>query len=150
MSLFTTLYTTAISAMQKDAEQGGGALRSITRTVVRYPIKAIATFLLAPFLAIRVAMIVKNPIRRTIAIVGLLLSVVLAWLAGTLLGSTLGALFVMSHVSVLMGIGFLLGTTFSVVLSAAFSIFVLNATSWIFLHMSSEDVVEHLKGVSQE
>lgn len=149
MSLITTLLSTAIGAIPKDATRGVGTLGSIIKSVARYPIKALATFFMAPILALRVASLAKNPIRRVIAAVGLLLSVLFAWLAGTFLGSLVGAVFVLSHFGPLMAFGFLVGSTLSVVLSAAFSIFVLNATSWLFLHMSSEDVVEHLRTTSQ-
>lgn len=149
MSLFSTLFSSAIAAIPKDAARGVGTLNSITKSVVRYPFKAIATFFMAPILVVRVASIAKNPIRRFIATVGLFVAVSLSYLAGTFLGTLVGALFVMTHIGVLAGIGLLVGTSLSIVLSIAFSIFVLNATSWLFLHMSSDDVIEHLNNVSK-
>lgn len=149
MSIFSTLFSAAITAIPKDAANGVSTLGSITRSVTRYPIKAFATFFMAPILIVRVARVTKNPIRRLIASIGLFLAVLLSYISGTFLGSVVGALFVASHVGWLVGLGFLVGSTLSVFLSLIFSIFVLNATSWIFLQMSAEDVVEHLNSVSK-
>jgi hypothetical protein len=60
-----------------------------------------------------------------------------------------GAALVFSAFGPLMAIGFLIGTTLSITLSVAFSILVLNATSWFFLHMSSEDVIAYLNSISE-
>lgn len=147
MSMFATLLQSIFGAVSKEAGNGS-SLSSIIKSVVRYPIKTIATFFTAPILILRLALTVKNPIRRLIAVVGLLISILLAYLAGTFLGSVVGAIFIFSHVGPLVAAGFLLGSTLSVVLSVAFTLFVFNATSWLFLHMSSEDVVEHLRSAS--
>lgn len=148
MSTFATLLQAAFGAVSKDVGNGS-SLSSTIKSVARYPIKTIATFFTAPILILRLALTVKNPIRRLIAVVGLFISILLAYLAGTLLGSFVGAIFVFSHFGPFMALGFLVGSTLSVVLSVAFTLFVFNATSWLFLHMSSEDVVEHLLNVSK-
>lgn len=49
MSLLATLFSTAIAATPKDAARGTDTLKSIAKSVIRYPIKAIAAFLVAPF-----------------------------------------------------------------------------------------------------
>lgn len=149
MGLASSLLSSALTALSHRSE-GTGALRSAVGSVMRFPIKAIAVFIAAPYLVLKVAMLARNPWRRTIAVIGLFLSVGLAWLAGTSLGSVVGAIFIASQVSILIGIGFLLGTTLSVVLSVAFCLLVFNATSWLFLQMSAEDVVECLKAKSSE
>lgn len=144
MSLGSTLLASALEALSSRSP-GTGALRSTIGSVLRFPIQAVAVFVTAPFLAIRVATIAKNPWRRAIATTGLLISVLLAWLAGTFLGTLVGALFIASDVGVLVGLGFLFGSLMSVVLSVAFCLLVFDATSWLFLQMSAEDVVEALK-----
>lgn len=148
MSMFATLLQAVIGVASKGASDGG-SFGSTLKSVVRYPIKAIATFFTAPILILRLAVTVKNPIRRLIAVVGLALSVLMAYLAGTFLGSVVGAIFIFSHFGPLIAAGFLVGSTLSVVLSVTFTFLVLNTTSWLFLHMSSEDVVEHLKDLSK-
>ena len=108
----------------------------------------IAAFVLAPFLAFRVAALAKNPVRRLIAGVGFILSILAAWLAGTFLGTVAGALLIAAKVGMLWGLAFIVGTTLSVVLSVSFSILVMNAVAFFFLHMSSEEVVAYLRSLS--
>jgi hypothetical protein len=148
MSLTSTLFASALDALIK-RPTGSGSLATVAKSVLRYPIKAVAAFVVAPFLAFRVARAARNPARRAIAGIGLFVAVLLAWLAGTFLGTAVGALLVMSHIGLFWGIGFLIGTTLSVALSVVFSILVLNATSWLFLHMSSEEVVAYLNSISE-
>jgi hypothetical protein len=83
-----------------------------------------------------------------IAGAGLFLAMLAAWAAGTFLGSAAGALLVYSYLGLWWGGAFLVGTTLSVTLSVAFSVLVLNTTAWLFLQVSSEEVVEYLRGVS--
>lgn len=148
MSMFAGLLQAVIGAASKESGNGS-SLSSTIKSVVRYPIKTIATFFTAPILILRLALTVKNPIRRLIAVIGLFSSIFLAYLAGTFLGSVVGAIFIASHFGLLIAAGFLIGSTLSVVLSVAFTLFVLNTTSWLFLHMSSVDVVEHLSNASK-
>lgn len=104
---------------------------------------------MAPFLVFRVAQTAKNPVRRVIASVGLFLSIVAAWLAGTLLGTAAAALLIIAKIGLIWGIAFFIGTILSVIFSVVFSILAFNATSWLFLHMSSEEVVEYLRSISE-
>jgi hypothetical protein len=144
-----SLFATGMDAITKNQSNGQGALAGVMSSVIRYPIKALAAFVVAPFLAFRVARFAKNPIRRGIAAVGLFLAVLLAWAAGTFLGTIAGALLVFSNFGPIVALGFVLGTTLSVTLSVTFSILVLNATSWFFLQLSSDDVIAHLKSISE-
>lgn len=144
-----SLFATGMEAIKKSRDKGQGALASVTASIMRYPIKVIAAFLVAPFLVFRVARVARNPFRRSIAAVGLLVAVLFAYAAGTFLGTLAGAALVLSKFGLLIALGFLLGTSLSVTLSVAFSILVLNATSWLFLHLSSEDVISYLKTVSE-
>jgi len=143
-----SLFAIGMEAIAKNRSNGQGALAGAMASIMRYPIKAVAAFLVAPFLVFRVAKFAKNPIRRVIATVGLFLSILLSWAAGTFLGTMAGALFVLSKLGPLIALGFVLGTILSVTLSVAFSMLVLNATSWLFLQLSSEDVIAHLKSIS--
>lgn len=148
MSTFATLLQAVFGAVQKEVGNGS-SLSTTIKSVVRYPIKTIATFFTAPILILRLALTVKNPIRRLIAVVGLFISILLAYLAGTFLGSLVGALFMLTHFGPIIAAGFFFGTALSVMLSVAFMLFIFNATSWFFLHMSAEDVVEHLLDISK-
>jgi len=122
---------------------------TVLKSIARYPIKAVAAFFVAPFLAFRVARMAKNPVRRAVAGVGLFISVLLGWFAGTALGTAAGALLIASKVGLLWGIAFFVGTLLSVTLSVAFSILVFNATALFFLHASSEEVIEYLCALSE-
>lgn len=143
------LFATAIETLTKNPTGSGSSLATVIKSIIRYPIKTVAAFVMAPFLAFRLARATKNPIRRTIASIGLVLAVIAAWAAGTLLGTATGALLVMSQVGLIWGLAFFVGTTLSVFLSVAFSILVLNSTALLFLHMSSEEVVEYLRSISE-
>lgn len=143
-----TLYDKAISAISNQASTENGRLRAIAKEVMSYPIKAIAAFITSPILVIKVALTVKDPLRRTVAIIGLLLALLLSYAAGTALGGFAGFLIIASTVGVLAAVGFAVGTFLSVVLSVTFSIFVFNLISYIFLKMSSQEVLDYLKEVS--
>lgn len=147
MSLTANIFATAIDALSKKPD-GSGSLITVIRSLVRYPVKTVAAFLCAPILAFRVARVAKNPIRRLIASTGLFISFILAWFAGTFIGTATGAALISTKFGVLVGLGFFIGTSFSITLSVAFSIVVLNASSWFFLQMSSEEVVAYLKSIS--
>lgn len=144
-----SLFASGMEAISKSQSNGKGALAAAIFSIIRYPIKAIAAFVVAPFLVFRVARYAKNPIRRGVATVGLFMAVLSAWVAGTFLGTLAGGLFVLSKFGPFIAMGFLLGTTLSVILSVAFSMIVLNATSWFFLQLSSDDVIAHLKTISE-
>jgi len=142
------IFEKCFSAIVNDVSSGNSKLGEIVRKVISYPVGIIAAFFTAPFLIIKIALTVKNPIRRMFAIIGLIVSVLLAYLAGTFLGSFVGGVFVASQVSVLMGIGFIIGTALSMFFSVVFSILVLNSVSYFFLKMSSQDVADYLHDIS--
>jgi hypothetical protein len=124
-------------------------LASAMKSVVRYPLNAVATLLFAPFLAVRVARIAKNPIRRMIAGVGLLTGVAAAYVAGTFVGKTAFALFMFANFGFSMGLGVLIGSLTSVIVSGTIIALAFNGTCLLFLKMSAEDVVAHLKSASE-
>ena len=143
------LAVSALEAVLRQRKTGGSSVRAAATSVLRYPLKAVAAFFTAPFLAFRVARVAKNPVRRLIAGVGLFIAMLAGWFAGTALGTAAGALLIASHVGLLWGLAFFVGTSISVVMSVAFSFLVLNATAWLFLHISSEEVVEYLRSISE-
>mgnify|MGYP001557102273 CR=1 FL=1 len=139
----------ALTAIENDVASEKKKLKHIFQVVVSHPIKLIAAFMFAPFLMVRVAWVVQNPIRRKLAVIGLLLSFLGAFRDGTFLGSVAGAIFVGSNVGVIAGFGVLVGTTISVVLSVTFSIFVFNVVSFTFLKMNTQEVVDYLREISE-
>jgi hypothetical protein len=141
---------TMLGAVLDDASKEHSRLKIMFKQVVSHPIKLVAAFITAPVLILRLAMTVQNPLRRAIAIIGLIVAITFAYLAGTFLGTAAGALFVMSNIGILSGIGFFVGSFLSVFLSLAFSVFILNAVSFLFLKLSTQEVVDYLQGLSSE
>ena len=141
---------TMLGAVLDDASKEHSRLKIMFKQVVSHPIKLVAAFITAPILILRLAMTVQNPLRRAIAIIGLIVAITFAYLAGTFLGTAAGALFVMSNIGILSGIGFFVGSFLSVFLSLAFSVFILNAVSFLFLKLSTQEVVDYLQGLSSE
>ena len=139
----------SIGAISKDVSNGNSKIKSIAKAIWSYPIKIIVSFVAAPFLIFRIAKITKNPMRKWIAIIGLLLSLLASYAAATFLGSLVGAALIATNISVLAGIGFLFGTTLSIYLSVIFSIITFNTVSFFFLKASSEEVIAYLKEVSK-
>lgn len=137
-----------INAIAESATKEKSKFGAVFKKIAGHPIKVLASYIAAPVLVFKIAWKVENPIRRTIAIVGLLLSLVLSYLAATFLGTLAGAAFVASHIGVLAAIGFLVGTTLSVYLSVIFSILVFNSVSFIFLKISAQEVVDYLNEIS--
>jgi hypothetical protein len=137
-----------VTALAENASNEKSNIGAVLKKIAGHPLKVLAAFVTAPFLVFKIVWTVKNPIRRTIAIVGLLLSLVLSYVAATLLGTLAGAAFVASHIGILAGIGFLVGTTLSVYLSVIFSIIVFNAVSYVFLKISTQEVVDYLHEIS--
>lgn len=121
---------------------------SVFKEIAGYPIKVLASFIFAPFLITKIALTVKNRIRRIIAVIGLVLSLIFSYLAATFLGTLAGAAFVASKIGFVVAIGFFVGTTLSVYLSVIFSILVFNAVSFVFLKLSSKEIIDYLNKIS--
>ena len=141
---------TMLGAVLDDASKEHSRLKIMFKQVVSHPIKLVAAFITAPILILRLAMTVQNPLRRVIAITGLIFAITFAYLAGTFLGTAAGALFVWSNIGFLSAVGFFVGSFLSVFLSLAFSVFILNAVSFLFLKLSTQEVVDYLQGLSSE
>ncbi|MEN8206866.1 MAG: hypothetical protein ABFS24_12760, partial [Pseudomonadota bacterium] len=87
-----TIISKSVDAIAKDASDEHSRLRHIWHQIKTYPAKAIAAFFTAPILIIKVALTVKDPIRRIIAVTGIVLALILAYVVGTLAGTVAFAL----------------------------------------------------------
>jgi hypothetical protein len=141
---------TMLGAVLDDGSKEHSRLKIMFKQVASHPIKLVAAFISAPVLIVRLAVTVRNPLRRAIATIGLIFAVTLAYLAGTFLGTVAGAFFVMSNIGILAGVGFFVGSFLSVFLSLTFSVFVLNAVSFLFLKLSTQEVVDYLQSLSAD
>ncbi len=139
------IFAKAMDSVSNDFKAENSRIKSMAKAIWGYPIKVIAMYFAAPFLIFNIARLTKNRIRRLIAIAGLSLSFLLSYAAATILGSFAGFLFIASKIGILAALGFLIGTTLSLYLSVIFSIIVFNSVSFLFLKLTSEEVVEHLK-----
>lgn len=83
-------------------------LSDISRSIFRQPIKMIAAFFTAPILLYKIIQRAKNPRRRAMAKVGLVVGAIGAYFAGTFLGTSAAALLIMAKVGFIMGLAFLL------------------------------------------
>lgn len=122
---------------------------SVVSLVLRYPIKAVAAFVFSPILAIRIVALSKKPIRKIIVGLGVIVAIIISMFSGKFLGSLVGAIFIGSKFGLLAGLGFALGTTFSVSMAMVFSLFIFNGTILMFLHLSSDEVIAYLKSISE-
>lgn len=154
MNWAASLFASVIEALSRRSDGQRSSLATVGRSILRYPIKTVAAFLLAPILAFRVACVAKDPIRRVIAGVGLVLAVVVAWVVVVWTGRLLFQLIVYLEIVYWLGpwdaivfllFGSIVGVPVGIVLAAV----ALNATAWFFLHMSSEEVVEYLRSLSE-
>jgi hypothetical protein len=144
-----SLFATALEAIPGSKNSGQNALGAVVRSIVRAPLKAIGAFLFAPFLIFRIARHAADPKRKWLAALGLFIGAVLSIAAGTFLGTLAGAVLAGSLFGFWVGFGFLVGTSLSVVLTVTFQVLILNATCFLFLGLSSAEVVEYLKNTSE-
>lgn len=142
------LLVSGIAAIKSQASSEGNKIGLIFKNIVSHPVKVIASFITAPILVFRIASLVENKIRRNLAIAGLLLSLVASYACATFIGTFFGALFVASHIGFLSGVGVLIGLSSSVYLSVIFSIISFNTVSFIFLKVSTQEVVDYLNEIS--
>lgn len=138
--------------LSRGIKNEGSKIKEIFKSIYRYPIKLLATYILSPFLII---LIVKNSKlstpKRIIAMLGVTISIIAGYASFTFLGTFGGSIFIASQIGILSGFGFLLGTLFSVYLTVIFCILLINFFCTIFLKLSSDDVVHYLESlVSQK
>ena len=144
-----SLFASALEAIPSSKSSGQNTFGAVLRSVLRAPIKAIGAFLFAPFLIFRVASHAADTKRKWVAGLGLFIGAILSYAAGTFLGGMAGAYLMGSFFGFWTGVGFFVGTSLSVVLTVTFQVLVLNATCFLFLGLSSAEVVEYLKSVSE-
>lgn len=143
------LFLGGIVAIKNQANSEGTKIGTIFKKIASHPFKVVASFITAPVLVFRIASQVENKTRRNLAIAGLLLSLVASYACATLIGTFFGALFVMSNVGFLSGVGVLLGLSSSIYLSVIFSIISFNAVSFLFLKISTQEVADYLDEISK-
>ncbi len=73
-----SLFATALEALLNRRKRGGGRLRPVIGSILQSPIKLVAAFVMAPFLALRLAFVAEDPVRRFIASIGFFVSVLAA------------------------------------------------------------------------
>lgn len=137
----------ALDTSAKSVNSNKNPIITTAKSIYRHPVKLLATYIAAPYLVWCIARRASNPNRKYIAALGLFISVLLAWAAGTFLGTFTGAMLITSGFGAFWGISFFIGTSISAILSVAFSVAALNASSYLFLQLSSEDVIEHLRSI---
>ncbi len=144
-----TIFASALESIPKSNSKGHNSFSAVLLSVARAPIKAIAAFVFAPILVFRVAAIATDSKRKWIAATGLFLAAILSLAAGTFLGSVAGAFIVNTLFGPWIAVGFFIGTAFSILLTVTFQVIVLNATCFLFLGLSLQEVVDYLKNTSE-
>lgn len=139
-----------IGAITKDLTSGQSKIKAIFKAIWSYPIKILVSFVAAPFLIFKIAKIEPNPVRRWIAIGGLMTSLVIAYFASTLLGTLTATWMIGTNISIAIGFGFLFGTMISVYFGVIFAIIIFNAVSFFFLKASSQEVLDYLNSLTKE
>jgi len=137
-----------LSTIADEASVEGSRIRTLFKEIASHPFKVIASVIMAPILIIKIALHVKNPIRRIIAVVGLLIAILFTYAAGTYLGSAAAFFFLGGTLGWFSAFGFLIGTLTSVYFTVIFTLILFNLISFVFLKINSEEVVDYLDGIS--
>jgi len=141
----------SVTAVNAEAGQRRAQLTTVIGKVFRYPLKMAVLFVASPILLFLIAKSArKSLLQRVIAAFGLLLGIGIAVAVFLFMRTLSGALLMLIHFGVLGFLGFLLGTTLSIVITVAFCLWLLLLISWVFLHMSSEDIVDALKDAAAD
>ncbi|PTQ68514.1 hypothetical protein [Pseudomonas sp. GV071] len=128
-----------LESVVNNSKGSGATLTGLLKTASRYPIKVVVMVLTSPYLLCCVVVHSKILRRKVVAGLGLFVSILLALLSFTFLGTVMGAVAVGSYLGVLWGIGAFFGTMVSWVLNVVFAAVVLMGFSTFFLFMSAED-----------
>ena len=137
-----------LSVISANAASEKSKITEILKKIAAYPVRVVASFLAAPFLVFKIAMVVENPVRRVIAIIGLLVALLLSYAAGTTIGTMVGFALAWGSFGFLTGVAYLIGTTLSVYMSVVFAILVFNAVSFVFLKVNTQEVLDYLHKTS--
>lgn len=149
ISFISSLFSSAMENIPKSAAAGRIPFLAVLGSVIRAPLKAIASFIFAPFLVLRLVATAKDNRRKLIAAFGLISACILSMMAGSFLGSLAGMYFIYNVFGAIPAIGYLVGTSLSVIFTVTFQILILNATCFLFLGLSSQEIVDYLKNVSE-
>mgnify|MGYP000934534064 CR=1 FL=1 len=153
MNWAASLFASVIEALSRRSDGQRSSLATVGRSILRYPIKTHAAFLLAPILALRTACVAKDPVSRVIAGAGLVMAVLVAWGVGAVAGGLAFKIFGFFEVAEWFGwtaaVGCALFGVTVVSVSVVLSAVALNANAWCFLHMSSQEVVDYLRTLSE-
>lgn len=135
----------------KDFAKEESRVRLFFRELLRKPLSWSLTLLFSPLI---LSFAIFNTIKRIpsgstivvkiklgIQLFGLLVSGVIFWVAGTLLGTIGGILVVKNIFGYITAMSFLLGTTFSVIFTIIFQIIVFNLVCFFFLKLSKDTVI---------
>lgn len=160
ISLFKSLSTTenkkqlkegateTVSKVRDTVKKENKQVSRILKTLVRYPLKTIGLYIMAPFFLLRVIFKVPNKWRKFTAILGLIVSTAVSYAAGTFLGSVAGFIFVTNSVGIIYGLGFLFGTLLSTTLTILFCILTFNLVASVFLKISTSQIIGYLEEMS--
>ena len=141
-----SLSTTA----KKDLENEAGKIKALFTSILRIPIKVIATFILSPIMLVIILINVRkndkiSMIRFYMIIIGFVIAIIVSYLAGTFLGGLAGAIFIASHIGYITAIGFIIGSSLSVFITVAFQIIIFNLTTTLFLKISQKETIKYLE-----
>ena len=126
--------------------QEGSRIVAALKAIVRYPLKVLAAFLLAPILVVRVALNSDASLtRRIIAVVGLVLATLLSYITATFLGTIAGTLIIASTFGILTAIAFFIGTATTIYITVAAMALVFNSICFLVLQMNRQDVIDYLE-----
>lgn len=132
-------------------------IRLFLRKLYQKPLSWILTLLFAPLImSIVVVKILKqipagihiiSKIKLIILLFGLCLAGIICWLAGGYLGTISGFFIVKNLFGIISAIGFLFGTTLSVIFTIIFQVIVFNLMCFFFLKVSKDSII---KSVGEE
>ena len=136
----------AISKVAETAINERARIGAALKAIVRYPIKTLAAYIASPILVAKVALSADVSLtRRVVAVVGLVLAALLAYLAGGFLGTVAGALLVYSTFGILTAIAFVVGAAVSVYITVTVMAVTFNTICFLVLKMNRQDVIDYLQ-----
>lgn len=125
-----------------------GKISLFFKKLFSYPITIIASFVFSPILMLRVILFSKSRAKKFIAIAGLLFAFLVSYTIVTGLGIYFWFGIFAKNFGILSGVGFLLGSSFSVVITVTICTIVFNFICFVFLKMNNDEVIQYLKDSS--
>lgn len=146
--LTATLIAKVITSANNNKSSSHNNFSDISRKINSNPIKLFAAFFMAPVLLVKIVIKVKNPWRRFIAVTGISIGIIGAYIAGTLAGTAVMAFLVGIKIGLIYGAAFFIGAGVTVFVTVVCQIVVLNTICFIFLKMSTQEIVDYLDELS--